>query len=199
MFPDPIRKFIESFSRLPSFGPRMATRLAFYLVSLDKGTRASLATALANLNTLDRCPRCFFLKNELNPVCDICADRTRDPHIIAIVEKEMDIISLEKTGMFKGQYLVLGELPEKGTLESVHKLRLEHLKNRITQELGGKAKEIVAALSPTTFGDFVTSIVRQDFKNLSERITRLGRGIPTGGEIEFADEDTLGSALERRI
>lgn len=199
MFPKPIKTFIDVFARLPSFGPRMATRLAFYLMGLDKGQRAQLSNALAGLNTLDRCPRCFFLKNEQETLCEICADRTRDPRVIAIVEKEMDIISLEKTGRFKGHFLVLGELPEKGMLETVHKLRLAHLKNRITAELNGKAEELVAALSPTTFGDFVTSIIRHEFKDLSEHITRLGRGIPTGGEIEFADEETLGSALERRV
>ncbi len=199
MFPEPIRKFIDVFSRLPSIGPRMATRLAFFLMGLEKGERIRLEHALARLNTLDRCPRCFFLKNETEALCDICADPHRDPRIIAIVEKELDIVSLEKTGKFKGHYLVLGDLPEKGTLMSIHKLRLKHLEERIRNELGGKAKEIVAALSPTAFGDFVTSIVAQEFKGLAERVTRLGRGIPTGGEIEFADEDTLGSALERRI
>jgi recombination protein RecR len=199
MVPEQIKKFIEVFSRLPSIGPRLATRLSFYLLSLDKAGRKELENALLGLNTLDRCPRCFFLKNEGAKVCDICANPNRDPFTIALVEKETDIISLEKARKFKGQYLIIGELPDKGTLESVHKLRLEHLKDRIKNELGGKANELIIALNPTTFGDFVASIIKQDFKNLAKQITRLGRGIPTGGEIEFADEETLGSALERRM
>ena len=199
MFPEPIQKFIDVFSRLPSIGPRMATRLAFYLVGLDKATRTNLESALAHLNTLDRCPRCFFLKSQKSALCDICSDTRRNPRIIAVVEKEMDIISLEKTGKFHGQYMVLSELPEKGTLLSIHKLRLQHLRERIANELNGKVDELLVALSPTTFGDFVASIIKQDFKTFAVRITRLGRGIPTGGEIEFADEETLGDALERRI
>lgn len=199
MTPEQIRKFIETFSRLPSIGPRLATRLAFHLLSLDKAERKELENALAGLNTLDRCPRCFFLKNENKPVCDICANPNRNPKIIAVVEKETDIISLERARKFNGHYLIIGELPEKGTLESVHKLRLQHLKDRIERELNGSVKELIIALNPTTFGDFVASIIKQDFRNLAEQITRLGRGIPTGGEIEFADEETLGSALERRI
>lgn len=199
MIPEQIKKFIETFSRLPSIGPRLATRLSFYLLGLDKAERKELEAALLGLNTLDRCPRCFFLKSENVTVCDICANPNRDKFTIAIVEKETDIISLERARKFKGQYLIIGELPEKGTLESVHKLRLQHLRDRIERELGGKANELVIALNPTTFGDFVASIVAQDFKNLAKQITRLGRGIPTGGEIEFADEETLGSALERRM
>ena len=108
------------------------------------------------------------------------------------------MLALESTGHFTGQYLILGELPERGVLESAHKLRLSTLKERIKKELKGKAKEIIVAVNPTTFGDFVVDTVRQEFKTLAEKITRLGRGIPTGGEIEFADEETLASALEHR-
>lgn len=199
MIPEQIKKFIEIFSRLPSIGPRLATRLSFYLLGLTKAERKEIEMAFAGLNTLDRCPRCFFLKSENKQLCDICANPNRDPFTIALVEKETDIISLEKARKFKGHYLIIGELPDKGTLESVHKLRLTHLRERIENELGGKANELVIALNPTTFGDFVASIIKKDFKNLSKQITRLGRGIPTGGEIEFADEETLGSALERRM
>ncbi|MCX6788859.1 MAG: toprim domain-containing protein [bacterium] len=199
MIPEQIKKFIEVFSRLPSIGPRLATRLAFYLLELDKTERKELEDALAKLNTLDRCPRCFFLKSENKALCDICANPNRDKSIIAIVEKETDIISLERAHRFNGHYLIIGELPDKGTLESVHKLRIQHLKSRIENELGGSVKELIIALNPTTFGDFVASIIKQDFRNLAKQITRLGRGIPTGGEIEFADEETLGSALERRM
>ena len=107
-------------------------------------------------------------------------------------------MSLEKTGTFKGHYLVLGELAEHGSLTSGQKLRLQHLKERIKKDLKGKTREIVLALSSTTFGDFTASLIRREFRDVAEKITRLGRGIPTGGEIEFADEETLRSALERR-
>lgn len=198
MTPDPITKFIELFSRLPALGPRLATRLAFYLTSLDRETLHGLAVSLNNLKGLTRCERCFFLKQETKKICSFCASAARDPQLIAIVEKDTDVLALEQTGSFKGQYLVLGELPERGMMESSHKLRLAALKERIRKELGGKTKEIIVAVNPTTFGDFVVDAVRQEFKNDAERITRLGRGIPTGGEIEFTDSETLINSLERR-
>lgn len=198
MTPDPITKFIELFSRLPALGPRHATRLAFHLTSLDRETLHNLALALNNLKGLTRCERCFFLKQETKKICSFCSNTSRDSGTVAIVEKDTDVLALEQTGSFKGHYLVLGELPERGVLESSHKLRLATLKERIQKELGGKAKEIIVAVNPTTFGDFVVDTVRQEFKNDAEKITRLGRGIPTGGEIEFSDSETLMNSLERR-
>lgn len=197
MLPAPIQKFIDGFSKLPSLGPRLATRLAFYLLNLDRAELASLIDALGGLKHLNRCPRCFFFREASTALCAVCANPRRDPGTVAIVERETDLLAIEKTGKFGGQYLILGELPEKGTLESAHKLRLAALKRRIA-EGGGHLKELIIALSPTSFGDFVADVIRQEFQGLAERITRLGRGIPTGGEIEFADEETLGSALERR-
>jgi recombination protein RecR len=197
MLPKEIQKFIELFSKLPSLGPRLATRLAFYLLNLDKPALAALTDALVNLKHLNRCPRCFFLKETNAAACSICANPGRDAATIAVVEREADLLAIEKTGKFRGHYLILGELPEKGALESAHKLRLAALKRRIG-EGGGKVKELILALSPTSFGDFAADAIQHEFQGLAERITRLGRGIPTGGEIEFADEETLSSALERR-
>ncbi|MDI6733898.1 MAG: recombination mediator RecR [Patescibacteria group bacterium] len=198
MIPESIQKFIDNFSKLPSLGPRLVTRLVFYLLNLDRASLDNLIASLSNLKELDRCERCFFLKNSSEKICEICSNKSRDCAVIAIVEKETDLISIEKTGHFKGHYLILGELNERGALETIQKLRLKHLKDRIIKESNGKIKEIIIALNPNTFGDFTADIIRQEFKNLAEKITRLGRGIPTGGEIEFADEETLNSALERR-
>lgn len=197
MLPKQVQKFIDAFSHLPSLGPRLTTRLAFYLLHLDKPSRMALTDALSGLQQLDRCPRCFFFKENGAAACIICANPKRNTGTVAIVESETDLLAIERTGKFGGRYLILGELPEKGTLESAHKLRLAALKRQI-EEGGGHLKELVVALSPTSFGDFVTDVIRQEFQGLAEHITRLGRGIPTGGEIEFADEETLSSALERR-
>lgn len=198
MVPKPIQKFIEAFSKLPSLGPRLVTRLAFYLINLDKNALGELESAFLSLKNINRCERCFFLKEGSQKLCDICADPKRNKGIIAIVEKETDLLAIEKTHRFNGQYLLLGELPERGVLEIAQKLRLQSLKVRIEKELGNKAEEIIVALDLNTFGDFVADLVKQEFKNLAGKTTRLGRGIPTGGEIEFADEETLSSALERR-
>jgi recombination protein RecR len=195
----PIQRFIDTFSRLPSLGPRFATRLAFYIVSQEKSKREELVSALSLLNNVNRCEQCFFLKMDTDIVCDICGDKKRNPKKIAIVEKETDILSIERSHSWNGHYLVLGSLPEHGILETEHKLRLSKLKKRIVNELGGMADEIVIALNLTTFGDFVASVINEEFKQVTKHITRIGRGIPTGGEIEFADEETLKSALERRM
>jgi len=195
----PIQRFIDTFSRLPSLGPRFATRLAFYIVSQEKSKREELIAALSLLNNVNRCERCFFLKMDTDSMCDICGDKKRNPKKIAIVEKETDILSIERSRSWNGHYLVLGSLPENGILETEHKLRLSKLKARIINEFGGITDELVIALNPTTFGDFVASVINEEFKQVTKTITRIGRGIPTGGEIEFADEETLKSSLERRI
>ena len=201
MLPEPIKKFIEIFSTLPSIGTRQATRLAFKLISSGRAKIEETAEAVSNLKYLKICSRCFFVHQ--NPpaggnLCNICSDKTRQQNIIAIVEKETDLISLERTKKFKGRYLMLGELSKTGVLESVQKLRLNNLKDFIKKEFG-QAEEIIIAINPTTFGDLNASMIAKELSSFAQKITRLGRGIPTGGEIEFADEETLGQALERRV
>lgn len=175
----------------------MATRLSFYLSSLDKNSLKELEDALGDLKKISRCPNCFFLKSG-GHFCPICTDLKRDKGLIAILEKDTDLLSIEKTRNFKGQYLIIGELNEREGLSSAHKLRIKHLKERIKRDLNGKAKEIILALNPTAFGNFTSDLLRKEFESYALKITRLGRGIPTGGEIEFADEETLSQALERR-
>ncbi len=196
MFPDPIKNFIEIFSKLPSIGPRLATRLAFYLANSGKNEIENLEKSVGNLKKLKTCERCFFIYTEN---CPVCSDKNRNKDIIAIVEKENDLISLEKTGKFSGQYLILGGLAKNGELDPKQKLRLKSLTERIKKEFGGQVKEIIIALSPTTFGDFTGSLIEKELKPLAYKISHLAKGVPTGGEIEFADEETLKSALEKRI
>lgn len=197
MLPDPIKAFIQIFSTLPGIGIRQATRLAFKLTDSGKNKIEETAKAVSDLRFLKICSRCFFVYSSASTLCNICRDPHRQKDIIAIVEKETDLISLERTKKFKGRYLILGELTKTGVLESVQKLRLNNLKNLIKKELG-QAEEIIIAINPTTYGDFNASIIAKELASFAKKITRLGRGIPTGGEIEFADEETLGSALERR-
>ncbi len=198
MIPRPIKKFIEAFSQLPALGPRQATRLAFYLTSLPKATLNELEKSLKELKDLDRCERCFFLKESGTKLCEICSDPKRDSQTVAIMEKETDLLSLEKIGSYNGHYFILGKLAEKGVLETAQKLRLEHPKSRIKSE-GGIIKELIIALNPTAIGDFTADMIKREFRDLAQNITRLSRGLPTGGEIEFADESTLGSSFEHRL
>ncbi|MEK7076911.1 MAG: toprim domain-containing protein, partial [Patescibacteria group bacterium] len=173
MIPNVIKNFIEAFRKLPGIGPRAATRLAFFIGDMDEETRGTLASSLKNLGALERCERCFFIKEEGNHLCQICGNAARDQKTIAIVEKDTDILTLERAREFKGTYLVLGTLEEHGVLEESHKKRLEHLKKRITEELGGSAEEIILAINPHAFGDMLYEIIKRDCKNMARNITRL--------------------------
>lgn len=198
MLPEEIKKFVEEFEKLPSVGPRQATRLAFRLISAGQSKLSELANAVSGLKKVKICPRCFFVHSEKSALCSICSDVTRFNDTFMVLEKETDLMSIERTKKYKGKYLVLGELTRSGALEPWQKLRLNALKKIINAELGGKAKEIIIALNPSTYGDLNSSLITKELKDFAEKITRLGRGIPTGGEIEFADEDTLSHSLTRR-
>ncbi len=202
MLPEPIKKFADVFSKLPSIGPRQATRLAFYISNLGKGKINEISQAIASLADLTPCSRCFrtFAPPTAGhlgagELCSICSDPMRTKGLVAIVEKETDILSLEKTKKINGWYLLLGELHKTGELEPEQKLRLASLKSFLKKE---KAEEIILAINPTVYGDLNASFLKKELEEYAKKITRLGRGIPTGGEIEFADEETLGSALDKR-
>lgn len=188
MLPEPIKKFVDAFAKLPGVGPRQATRMAFHLSSQGQADIAELSEAVDGLNSLFVCSACFAATPN-SEVCSICSDPNRRHDLIAIVEKETDLISLEKAKKFDGRYLVLGELKKDGFLTNVQKLRLRTLKN---------VQEAILAMNPTTYGDINASLIAQELKESVAKLTRLGRGIPTGGEIEFADEETLSSAIQNR-
>jgi len=196
--PPPIKHIIDILSDLPSIGPRQATRLAFYLVGQGKNAIETLASGVDSLKHIKTCSDCFFLHQNAHALCSICADPKRHHTTIAIVEKETDLLSLEHTKKFTGRYCIIGEIPKNGILEDWQKLRLEQLKSRIHKHHGGKIEEILLALNPTSSGDFHASLLMKELIPFAARVSRLGRGLPTGGEIEFADDETLGSALERR-
>ena len=196
--PKSIKRFVDIFSRLPGVGPRQAIRLAFYFIRQGKAFQDDFVKVVAEFKNIDICKQCFYLSEGKDGLCDFCSDKHRDQSTIAIVEKETDIMSIENTGKFNGRYLVLGDIRRSGILETDQKLRLQSFKKWIEKELGGKASEIIVAINPTAEGEIIAGMIGQEVKPFANKVTRLGRGIPTGGEIEFADEDTLGSAIERR-
>lgn len=198
MLPDSIKTFIEIFSRLPSIGPRQATRLAFRLVRWGPARITELRNALDALTRIKTCAHCFFIHTNEGALCSLCNDKHRDQKTFMIVEKETDFISIERTGKYKGMYLILGDLTRSGVLDDTQKKRLAVLQETIKHIPEGKAHEIIIALNPTTYGDLHASILAKELSSYAQKITRLGRGIPTGGEIEFADEETLEHSLERR-
>lgn len=196
--PLPVKRLAEELSSLPSIGPRQAIRLAFFLVGRGQNEIGNLATSIANLKNIKICSRCFYIHENQNNLCDICNDGKRNQKIIMIVEKETDLLSLENTKKFNGRYFILGPIAKTGILEDAQKLRLQSLKSSIQKDFGGKVDEIIIAFNPSNTGDFNTMMVKKELADYAEKISRLGRGLPTGGEIEFADDDTLGSSLEGR-
>ena len=200
--PPPIQKVVDELSELPSIGPRQAVRLAFHLIGEGRQHIRDLAAGIDGLAKMKTCERCFFIHENAGPLCDICANPHRAQGVIMAVEKETDLISLENTGKFAGRYFVIGEIPKTGMLDEAQKLRLQNLKAFIQKMppdgLGGKAEEVILAFNPTALGDLQASLLMKELAPLAKKISRLGRGLPTGGEIEFADDETLGSALERR-
>ncbi len=198
MIPRPIQLLADELARLPGIGPRQALRIAFYLSRSNRSDIERLSITVAALKNIKTCTDCFLLFEGGNDKCPICADGKRESSIIAIVEKETDLISLEKSQAFNGKYLIIGELKKDGILEQSHRLRIAKLKERINRDSAGSAAEIIIALSPTTYGDIQASVLQGELNGLAKKITRLGRGIPTGGEIEFADELTLSDALRHR-
>ncbi len=197
--PPSIQKLADLLSELPSIGPRQAIRLVFHLKSRGERGLSGLLRELENLKSLKTCERCFFLHENEGVLCDICSDPKRDNSLILILEKETDLLSVENTGKFRGRYFIIGAIPKTGLLEDWQKARLQSLRNFVQKELGGRAGEMILGMNPTSSGDFHAGLLLNELSPFSKKISRLGRGLPTGGEIEFADEDTLGSALERRM
>jgi recombination protein RecR len=196
--PESVKRLIDVLTEFPSIGPRQARRLAFYLVGRGENALEELSQLIRELKHVKPCAACFLIHQNTAPFCDICADPKRNRAIFMIVEKETDLLSLEQTKHYQGRYCIIGPIPKTGILEEWQKLRLKHMQSLIQKECGGVADEIVLAFNPSSVGDFNASLLIPELRTYAKKITRLGRGLPTGGEIEFADEETLGSALEKR-
>ncbi len=194
MYPKPFKKLIEHFSSLPSVGPKMAERLTLHLFKQSKEELYDFAESLRAITGLHLCSHCFHIAE--NDLCGICSDPHRDSATLCIVEEPMDVIAIERTGRYRGRYHVLG-----GTLEvspkkhSEHSLHISELLARIENET---ITEIILATNPTTEGDLTALYLARKLEKLGITITRLGRGLSTGGDIEYADELTLSSALTHR-
>jgi recombination protein RecR len=204
--PQSIKNFINIFSKLPGMGPRQTTRLAFWLLQQEKKSQNDFYHAFINLFSKTQvCPNCFFIteKNSSNDkLCNICSNQRRNQSVICVVEKETDLLSIEKTNKYQGVYHVLGRLLSE--IDENKKLRttISQLLLRIKKSQSSRypVKEIILALSHTSEGNLTTYSLEKSIKNLDDKIkiTRLARGLPQGGEVEFADAETLINALEGR-
>lgn len=191
LYPKSFQKLIENFSSLPSVGPKMAERLVLFLFKQDPKKVQEFAENLESIQNLTSCRRCFNIAEE--ELCEICKDKNRNPKAICVVEEPLDIISIEKTKIFNGLYHVLGGIIYND--EKSAELKIPELLKRIRDE---KVEEVIIAMNPTTEGDATAFYLKSKMKDLGIKITRLARGMATGGDIEYADEITLSSALTNR-
>jgi recombination protein RecR len=190
----PVERLITELSKLPSIGPKSAQRIAFHVVRGSGEDAYGLAEALREVkDRIHPCKRCFNLTEEEE--CDICRDARRDSAVICAVEDPYDIGSIEKTGEYRGLYHVLG-----GSLSPLdgiepEDLRIAELVERVKQE---GTEEIVVATNPNTTGEATALYISEEVKELGVRVTALASGLPVGGDLEYADEVTLGRAFAGR-
>jgi recombination protein RecR len=197
---DSIDKLKNIFRDFPTVGPRTAGRFVYYLLKLPKNRIDELVSAIQELSSnIKLCSFCFNPFEGGSDLCPICANPSRSRNLLCVVEKEADLLSLESTKKFNGLYFVLGGTVTIMRKEDVGLLRIEELKKRITNN---NFSEIIVALNPTPEGRATSVFVESAIKGIGKfplpRITHLAKGIPVGGELEYADEETLESALEGR-
>jgi recombination protein RecR len=196
LLPKPIRNLIDSFSRLPGIGPKTASRLTFFLLSAPENLSLDLAEALQTLKSGTAfCQTCFNISEAGRVECEICADPNRDSNTLCVVEDPLDVVALERTGGYRGLYHVLqGALsPIEGV--SPEDLTISELMRRVQS---GTVLEIILATNPSVEGDATAMYLQQRLKPLNINVTRLARGLPVGGDLEYADQSTLLRALTGR-
>ena len=191
---EPVARLIDAFSRLPGIGPKTASRLTFFLLRENEEQTRALAEALVQMRERTKlCQRCFNITVE--ELCPVCQSTNRDASKICVVEEPLDVLAIERTGSFRGLYHVLhGHI---APLEGIYRedLKIDELLARIQ---GEPVDEIIIATNPNTEGEATAFLLLRDLAPLGVRVTRLARGLPTGGDLEWADPDTLGSAFEGR-
>ena len=194
MYEGAIQDLIDELGRLPGIGPKSAQRLAFHLLQAEAVDVARLATALTRVKELVRfCATCFNVAE--SEQCRICRDTRRTDEIICVVEEPKDVVAIEKTGEFRGRYHVLG-----GAINPLEGIGPDNLKIRelLTRLASGEVKELILATDPNTEGEATATYLALMVKPMGISVTRLASGLPVGGDLEYADEVTLGRAFEGR-
>ncbi len=194
MFEGPIQDLVDELSRLPGIGPKSAQRLAFYMVKAPAQDAKRLADAIIAAKERVRfCRECFSVSE--GDLCRICRDPSRDDGVICVVEESKDQAAIEKAGVVKGRYHVLGGAIS--PLEGIgpDDLRVQELLDRVGRNGVG---EVILATNPNLEGNATAMYVAALLKPLGVKVTRLASGLPVGGDLEYADEVTLGQALEGR-
>jgi recombination protein RecR len=194
MYATPISELIDQLNKLPGIGPKSAQRLAFYLLKNSRADAEALAEAIVNLkDKVKFCPVCYNVTDE--PLCEYCQDSRRDDTLICVVEEPRDIVAMERTSEFHGRYHVLGAAISPIDGIGPEDLKVKELLKRLED---GKVKEIIIATNPNIEGEATAMYLTKLIRPLDITVTRLASGLPVGGDLEYADEVTLGSALRGR-
>jgi len=194
VYTPPVQTLIDELGRLPGVGPKSAQRIAFHLLKIPAEDVARLAVAITEAKARVRfCTRCWNVAED--ELCPICSDDRRDSSILCVVEESRDIVAVEKTGEFRGRYHVL--LGAMNPLEGIgpEQLKMKELFARIEPE---GVQEVILCTNPNTEGEVTAMYIARMMKPLGIKVTRIASGVPVGGDLEYADELTLGRALEGR-
>lgn len=203
MFPVALRHLVENLARLPGVGEKTATRFALFLVTADPAYVASLGQGLVDLHAaVQPCARCGFLA-EVHasaapgdaPVCAICRDGSRDAGVLCVVGRVQDLLAIERSGAMRGRYHVLPRLLSPLDGVGPADLPLDALSARIAAD---GVREVIVATPPTVDGEATALLLARELRSTGARVTRIASGVPHGGDLEFADQITLGRALEGR-
>ncbi len=194
MYPPSIEKLIKIFCRFPAIGPRTATRFAFYCLNSSPQEIDEFIAALKEVKEkVNLCKSCFRSVESGPDTCAICSNPKRNKDMLCVVEKETDLISIEKTGEYNGLYFILGGTVSPLRREDLKQIRAEELKRRVEG-----VKEVIIATNQNTEGEATAIFITRILNSLGIKTTRLGRGLSTGSELEYADEETLSFALRGR-
>ena len=194
MYEGPVQDLIEELGRLPGIGPKSAQRLAFHLLTIEFADAERLARTIVAVKEKVRfCARCFNVSE--HEECRICRDARRDPSVVCVVEEPRDLMAMERTGEFRGRYHVLGGAISPIDGVGPDDLRIKELMTRIGAE---DVSEVVIATNPNIEGEATASYLARLLKAMDLRVSRIASGLPVGGDLEYADEVTLGRAFAGR-
>lgn len=196
VLPEPLERLIFALEKLPGIGPKTASRLAFFLLKSPHELSSDLSEALREIKTSTAfCSVCFNITDAGREKCEICSSKERDEKLLCVVEEPLDVLALERTDGFTGRYHVLH-----GALSPIEgigpdDIRLRELVERVKE---GKIEEVIVATNPSMEGDATALYIHQQLEPYQIRLTRLARGLPVGGDLEYADQNTLLRALSGR-
>ncbi len=196
LLPESIQSLVNALERLPGIGPKSASRLAFFLLRASEDVAQDLSVALANLKANTAfCQECFNITDAGRERCEICESPKRENSLICVVEEALDVLALERTAGFHGKYHVL-----QGVLSPIEGIGPDDLKIKqlIARVARGGIKEIILATNPSMEGDTTAIYLSQQLEPMGVKVTRLARGLPVGGDLEYADQNTLLRALSGR-